>query len=237
MKLSALRKWCGRPSRRSQWGEPMTFGEEENASAILREVELFERKRRRRTVLYTAVPFIAMLILVGATTLSVLRLQGKAQALQGEVKRGEEEKAQLDKELQTIRDKLQAARAASEYLRMGLNSFHEKNYPEAIDSYNRALDLDPENPVLYDLRGYAQFRAGKTAEAIASLRRSVELMPDYTWGHYNLALAYWKDGNQEAAVDEVEKLLRIDSSFRQTIVGDGQFNVFRQSPRFRALIW
>ena len=90
--------------------------------------------------------------------------------------------------------------------------------------------------MLYDLRGYAQLRAGQTAEAIASLRRSIARSPDYTWGHYNLALAYWRSGDQNAAVEEVETLLRIDPSFRQIMANDAQFNAFHLSARVRALI-
>jgi tetratricopeptide (TPR) repeat protein len=92
------------------------------------------------------------------------------------------------------------------------------------------------NPVVLDLKGYSLLREGKVQEAVAALGRSVEIDPDYIWGHYNLALAYWAAGDRPKAIAEVKEVLRIDPSFKDVIRNDGQFNRFNASPAYRELI-
>jgi tetratricopeptide (TPR) repeat protein len=74
------------------------------------------------------------------------------------------------------------------------------------------------------------------ADAIAALQRSVELDPEFVWGHYNLALAYGAVGDVASAAASVRTLLEIDPSFEETIREDVQFRRLRQSTEFENLL-
>ena len=90
--------------------------------------------------------------------------------------------------------------------------------------------------MVHDLRGYALLRSGDVQGAIKSLEKSVSFAPDYVWGHYNLALAYGKDGQTDQAMQQVRSLIQLDPSMVQTLRSDGQFRIFRDVPAYKALI-
>ncbi len=125
--------------------------------------------------------------------------------------------------------------AASEIIRLGVIQYHARNYGAAIEAYDRAIELDPTNPVAYDLKGYALLKSGEAEKAVQSLRQAVELDPTYIWSHYDLSLAYWAIGDTGKAVAEVQRVLQLDPSFRETIRNDGQFSALRSSAAFQAL--
>jgi Tfp pilus assembly protein PilF len=52
--------------------------------------------------------------------------------------------------------------------------------------------------------GMSLSSAGKHAEAIAPLERYVKIVPEDPAGHYQLAMAYSRTGNKQAAARELE---------------------------------
>jgi len=82
------------------------------------------------------------------------------------------------------------AREAARFVTDGMNLYHERRYEDAVRSYDRALQLDPDNPYVLNLKGYSLLKARHFPEAAAALQRSVELDPTYAWGYFDLARAY-----------------------------------------------
>ena len=142
---------------------------------------------------------------------------------------------QAQEELVEVQEKTQSARSSFIFVQLGLRQFFVKDYANAIKFYDKAIEQDPSNPVLFDLRGYALLRGGRIEEAITSLEKSVSLAPDYVWGHYNLALAYGK-ANDPRALDHIKAVLELDAAMRETIRGDGQFRIFKSNSQYQALI-
>jgi predicted Zn-dependent protease len=50
--------------------------------------------------------------------------------------------------------------------------------------------------------------AGQPRDAVVSLRRAVELKPDYPEARYNLALAFAAIGERTAAIGQIREVLR-----------------------------
>ncbi len=135
----------------------------------------------------------------------------------------------------TLRTEMEQTRASAEFLRQGINLYHQRRYAEAIAAYTQAIALDPKNAILFDLRGYAYLLERNVTNAVGDLKKAVELNADYPWGRYNLALAYWAADKQDAAVDQLETLLQREPSFLEVIKRDSQFRRFQTSARFREL--
>jgi len=57
--------------------------------------------------------------------------------------------------------------------------------------------------------GYCFGRLGKNEEVIVAYKKAIELDPDYTIAHYNLARTYRKLGNYLDAVDAYKQVIRI----------------------------
>lgn len=116
---------------------------------------------------------------------------------------------------------------SKEHLRKGVNLARQKRYVEAIQEYDQAIKLDPENHTAYSNKGYAFMRMtpAKLKEAIETLEDVTRRDSAFVLGHYNLALAYSKAGNSDMAAKEVDKVLELDK--------DTYCSTFKSDPSYR----
>ena len=177
-----------------------------------------EKSRRRNALIYLGLPLLAGVTLTIWTVhqAQVLKLQNQA--------------------LDSLRTQFQKTKEAGDQITWGTNLARKGELSEAIAAYDRAIELDPNNPVVYEVKGYALLVLGRMQEAVESLRRSIEIDSSYIWGHYNLALAYWKLGERSMALEEVEKTLELDSTFRKVIIEHRQFKGYDDDSAFCALL-
>ena len=78
----------------------------------------------------------------------------------------------------------------------------------AIRYGDKAVELDPQNPLAHQSLGFAVTVRGPQEKAIASLRRALELDPNASGAWASLALAYGFVGQTEDALDAIEKAKR-----------------------------
>ena len=64
----------------------------------------------------------------------------------------------------------------------------DKDFGQALELAERAVDLDPNDPTGYIHLGYARIEAGRTKEGVALLEKAVELSPNDYYSLANLAL-------------------------------------------------
>jgi tetratricopeptide (TPR) repeat protein len=135
------------------------------------------------------------------------------------------------------------------YLQLGA-SYARTSLNKAIQAYDSALSIIPESEQAHSLKAYALLRRGQIErsngqleKAGADVKASIETFergltfdPKSAWGHYNLALAYWENGQQKEAVDQLRIVLDLDPTFRDVILSDGQFSKFRGNLEFKKLL-
>ena len=73
-------------------------------------------------------------------------------------------------------------------------------YQKSLDSFKRAIELDPNYASAYNGLGAAYSQGGNVEGAIFCWEKAVELKPDFTFPLYNLGLAYLTKGNKEKAL-------------------------------------
>lgn len=86
----------------------------------------------------------------------------------------------------------------------GLLALRQKNFDVAAERLERARSLANDNSNIYYLVGLLESGRGKTAEAIAALRKSVELDPKKLIATYKLAEEVEREGNE----DEFQRLVQ-----------------------------
>lgn len=64
--------------------------------------------------------------------------------------------------------------------KQGNSYYHLGRYSEAIESYDLALELNPNNARFYYNRGIARFSANQLEQALADFNKAIEIKPDYT---------------------------------------------------------
>jgi tetratricopeptide (TPR) repeat protein len=117
----------------------------------------------------------------------------------------------------------------SAIVKAGADQEQSGDFQSAMEKFNEALKTAPDDPPALQAKGYLLLRQGHIDEALTLLQKSANNDPQYQWAHYGLALAYWKKGNSEAALDEVRQVLKLDPSFFRTFRGDANFAPYIKS--------
>ena len=82
-------------------------------------------------------------------------------------------------------------------------------YEDAIKDYNRAVELMPNWPELYNNRGLSLRAFGRETEAMADFSKALQLDPDNAIALYNRGSGYILAGNQDAAIKDFTRALEI----------------------------
>ena len=126
---------------------------------------------------------------------------------------------------------------------MGRSAPARASYDSARLVLERKLAEDPEDPRLHSALGLALAGLGRSAEAIRSSDRAVELLPisREAWRGGDLVIdaarILTRVGETEAAIDRLERMLSVPSAL--TVTGlrlDPTWDPFRDHPRFQALL-
>ncbi len=115
----------------------------------------------------------------------------------GESGQIDEAKAEFQKELQ-----IDPHNAAAEFV-LGELARRAGQWTEAAQHFSSATKLDVGFSEAYLALGMSLAAAGKYADAVPPLRSYVEMQPADAAGHYQLAIAYARIGNKDAAAREL----------------------------------
>jgi tetratricopeptide (TPR) repeat protein len=89
---------------------------------------------------------------------------------------------------------------------------HGGNTDAAVRLAQTARAAFPQSAEVHDTLGWAYFKKGQLADAVASLRRSYELDPRNSTTLYHLALAYDRHGDRDDARKAMTRYLQVDPS-------------------------
>jgi|GEM_PF-452754 len=101
---------------------------------------------------------------------------------------------------------------ARDQLNKGVKSFRAKQYNQAIESFTKALELDPELHIVYEYLGMAymkQYIPGQdetAAKAILAFQKALEIEPKNVNALLRLARAYYTTGKLDEAAQCYEQI-------------------------------
>ncbi len=81
---------------------------------------------------------------------------------------------------------------------------------EALDYYNKALQLDPFNAEIYNNRSLIYKELGKYDKAVAGFLKAIHYDPTYVKAYNNIGLLYLHKKNHSAAIANFRKAIAID---------------------------
>ncbi len=96
------------------------------------------------------------------------------------------------------------------YFQMGVFYQQTGNEIEALDYYNKALQLNPSNAEIYNNRSLIYKELGKQDKAIEGFLQAIRLNPKYVKAYNNIGLVYLTRRNFRAAVSNFRKAIQID---------------------------
>jgi tetratricopeptide (TPR) repeat protein len=94
----------------------------------------------------------------------------------------------------------------------GVLALRQRNYDVAAQRLKRARDLAPQNDQVYDLLGILEGDRGRSAEAIADLRKAVDLNPKNLRAAYALGEEIERQGDANSEVEFQQVIQRILSA-------------------------
>jgi tetratricopeptide (TPR) repeat protein len=91
------------------------------------------------------------------------------------------------------------------HLHLGVVSFLEGNYQEALKSYQNALDLKPDYAEAYFNMGTVYYKVNLSKKAEESFLKAISLDPAYGRAHYSLGFLYLEQKRYDLAKQHAEK--------------------------------
>lgn len=89
------------------------------------------------------------------------------------------------------------------------------NYPRAVETCHKALQLDPKLAQAHFIAGMAQIRADHPADAVSEFRSELELDPNHNDAQYHLAFALLQLSHSDEAVALLQGVLAHDPNHAQ----------------------
>ena len=89
-----------------------------------------------------------------------------------------------------------------EYFEQAVNAFGDDKLDEAIDAYQKALQLDSSYQDALHGLGMALFNRGRVDEAIATAKKLIDIDNDDILAHTSLSMFYQAQGRIEEAEKE-----------------------------------
>jgi tetratricopeptide (TPR) repeat protein len=117
------------------------------------------------------------------------------------------------------------------------NVFREDYFTRQLDVADRALLIEPANPLLLVVRITALMRLGKIDQALISLNRQLELDERFSLAHYNMACvcAFLRD--KEGMLRHLGRASELNATWKEYAKGDPDLKYYRDDADWYALIY
>jgi tetratricopeptide (TPR) repeat protein len=102
-----------------------------------------------------------------------------------------------------------------------LCNYQLKEYDLAQADFNKAIQLQANNPDLYVNQGLAWQRAGHLQRAEACFRKALQIDPDHQLAKYNLALLGDKDAGRKQKIAAYDEMVQGEEAFPSAYVNRG----------------
>lgn len=82
-------------------------------------------------------------------------------------------------------------------------------YPEAVQTLQQALDIDPVNAAAYQELGNLYQAMGKRQEAESTFKKAIEIRPNYWAGYNDLGAFYYRSGRYAEAAAQFHRVIEL----------------------------
>ena len=124
--------------------------------------------------------------------------------------------------------------SAADWFDKGTALYQAGNIRDAIEAYNKAIELDPRYADSYNSRGIAYSNSGKTWQAFNDYNKAIELNPQNAAAYLNRGFAYDLSGNTRLAVTDYNTAIELNPQFAPAYINRG--NVFSKTGNTRQAI-
>ena len=109
----------------------------------------------------------------------------------------------------TQQEQVESKDAKTNYL-LGMTHIQTGDFNQAILYFNKAIELDPTEPVFYSNRGAAYAAKGRNDQAISNWTKALEINPKFSSAYYNRGRTFCAMKQYDKAIHDLDKALEID---------------------------
>ena len=114
------------------------------------------------------------------------------------------ESGQYEKAFEVLKDGLEYDDHINLHIAAGTVYANVGQIPDAVDQFEKAMEMDPENPEPYFSLGSIREQTGNKIAAMVNYEQAVERDPSYVPSRTNLANLYFEQGRTEDALEQLE---------------------------------
>ena len=102
---------------------------------------------------------------------------------------------------------------AEEYARRGLEAQQQGDFEQAIQYYDKAINLNPNYAIAYFYRGNAYGNKGELDQAIQDFTKAIDLNPNDAKAYNNRGIAYGTKDDFDLAIQDFTKAIDLDPNY------------------------
>lgn len=110
-----------------------------------------------------------------------------------------------------------------DYSKRGYNLYHKGKYELALKSFEKVIELDPDNAQTWFNKGVTLGELGRHDDAFKAYEKAIKLNPDNAWAWFNRACAYSLKGDKRNALQNLSKAIELDAKCKETAKKDEDF--------------
>ena len=119
---------------------------------------------------------------------------------------------------------------AKDWKDKGNSLVKEKKYKEALDCYSKAIELDPNDPILYSNRSAMHLNLSEFDEAINDAEKAISLKPDYAKAYLRKGKALEGQQRIQEALDTYKLGLEKDKTNAQLLEASQELEASMNNP-------
>ena len=110
---------------------------------------------------------------------------------------------------------------AKEWVKKGITLGKLGKYEEALDAFNKAIEINPQYDLAWYNKGVTLGELGRQEEALDAYNKAIEIDPQDASAWYNKGVILGELGRQEEALDAYNKAIEIDPQYARAWYNKG----------------
>ncbi len=120
------------------------------------------------------------------------------------------------------------------YYNRGLAFMNENKNIQALDDYNKAIELKPNYTAALVNRGNIMRDNNRHAEALNDYNKAIELKPDFPIAYFNRGILFTKEKRNDQAMNDFNKAIELNPEYYKAFSNRG--NIFFNEKRYKEAI-